>query len=62
MHALEKCQKYLRTLMTYQIDENTNNYGTSLIEFLQESRICILNGQGNEIQNNYTSMSINRQH
>ena len=42
------------------IDENTNNHGASLIEFLQESRMCVLNGRGNDIENNYTSISINK--
>ena len=37
------------------IDENVNKHGTALLEFLQETKMCVLNGRG--VTNDYTSSS-----
>ena len=40
------------------IDDNNNKHKLALIEFLQECRLCVLNGRGDVNDNNYTSISI----
>ena len=39
------------------IDTNINDHGNTLIEFLHESQMCILNGRGNPYLDGYTSIS-----
>jgi hypothetical protein len=39
------------------LDEVTNQHGRSLIEFLHESNMCILNGRFNEKEDGFTSIS-----
>ena len=38
------------------LDENTNKHGSSLLEFLHESRMCVLNGR--DKLDDYTSVSV----
>ena len=39
------------------IDKTINQHGHSFIEFLNEAKMCILNGRFNEADNNFTSVS-----
>ena len=39
------------------IDKTINQHGHSFIEFLNEAKMCVLNGRFNETDNNFTSVS-----
>ncbi len=39
------------------VDNTVNQHGHSLIDFLQESRMCVLNGRFDESKNDFTSVS-----
>lgn len=38
-------------------DENCNKFGKYLLEFMNDSKLCVLNGRGNPAQDNFTSIS-----
>lgn len=40
------------------LDESTNKHGESLIEFLRDSKMCIINGRICPLNDNFTSVSI----
>jgi hypothetical protein len=39
------------------IDDNVNQHGNALIEFLLESKMCVINGRGNPNDDNFTYIS-----
>ena len=47
----------VNSIKRHVIDKTINQHGHSFIEFLNEAKLCILNGCFNETENNFTSVS-----